>query len=65
MTGLCNWLHRPPVLLASNLQSASQQPEVIDATLKEECSAGQIFGPFDKPHFCTSGVGLVPKHNGG
>ena len=26
--------------LAQNLQSASQQPEVIDATLRDECEAG-------------------------
>jgi len=56
--------------LASNLESASQQPNVIDATLKEECEAGRILGPFDKPplpNFRTSGLGLVPKHhdNGG
>jgi len=54
--------------IASNLQSASQQPEVIDATLKDECSAGRILGPFDQPplpNFRTSGLGLVPKHDGG
>jgi len=54
--------------LASNLQSASQQSEVIDATLKEECSAGRILGPFDQPplsNFHTSGLGLVSKHDGG
>ena len=53
---------------ASNLQSAYQQPEVIDATLNEECSAGRILGPFDQPplpNFRTSGLGLVPKHDGG
>jgi len=53
---------------ASNLQSASQQPEVIDVTLKEYCSAGKILGPFDQPplsKFHTSGLGLVPKHDGG
>jgi len=54
--------------LASNLESAYQQPHVIDATLKDECEAGRILGPFDKPplpNFRTSGLGLVPKHDGG
>ena len=54
--------------LASNLQSAYQQPEVIDTTLKDECEAGRILGPFDEPplpNFRPSGLGLVPKHDGG
>ena len=54
--------------LALNLESAFQQPEVIDATLKEECEAGRVLGPFDQPplpNFRTSGLGLVPKHDGG
>ena len=54
--------------IALNLQSASQQPEVIDATLRDECEAGRILGPFDQPplpNFRTSGLGLVPKHDGG
>jgi len=54
--------------IADNLQSATQQPEVIDATLKEECEAGRILGPFalpPLPNFRTSGLGLVPKHDGG
>ena len=33
--------------LAPNLQSAFQQPEVIDETLRDDCEAGQILGPFD------------------
>ena len=54
--------------LANNLQSAFQQPTVIDTTLKEECEAGRILGPFQHPplpNFRTSGLGLVPKHDGG
>jgi len=54
--------------LAPNLQSASQQPDVIDATLSAKCEAGKILGPFDEPplpNFRTSGLGLVPKHDGG
>ena len=54
--------------LAPNLQPASQQPKAIDTTLRDECEAGQILGPFDHPplpNFRTSGLGLVPKHDGG
>ena len=54
--------------LAKNLPSAYQQPEVIDATLIKECEAGRILGPFPTPplsNFRTSGLGLVPKHDGG
>ena len=35
--------------------------------LKKNCEAGRIIGPFSTPplnNFCTSGLGLVPKHNG-
>ena len=54
--------------LAKNLVSASQQPEVIDTTLAKECELGRILGPFENPplpNFRTSGLGLVPKHDGG
>ena len=54
--------------LANNLLSAYQQPKVIDDTLKKECELGRILGPFESPplpNFRTSGLGLVPKHDGG
>ena len=54
--------------LAKNLPTAYQQPNVIDATLQRECEAGRIFGPFTSPtfpNFRTSGLRLMPKHNGG
>ena len=54
--------------LAKKLPSAFQQPSVIDATLQKECEAGRILGPFPTPplpNFRTSGLGLVPKHDGG
>ena len=54
--------------LATNLPSAFQQPNVIDAALEKECKARRILGPFQVPslqNFCTSGLGLVPKHDGG
>ena len=54
--------------LAKNLVSASQQPEVIDATLAQEYELRRILGSFENPplpNFRTSGLGLVPKHDGG
>ena len=54
--------------LAKNLPSAYQQPEVIDTTLKKECDTGQLLSPFPSPplpNFCTSGLSLIPKHDGG
>ena len=53
---------------ANNLLSAHQQTTVIDATLQKECAVGRILGPFQTPplpNFHTSGLGLVPKHDGG
>ena len=53
---------------AKNLPSAFQQPNVINAALEKECAAGRILGPFPNPplqNFRTSGLGLVPKHDGG
>ena len=54
--------------LANNLTSAYQQPGVIDAILTRECEVGRILGPFQippLPNFRTSGLGVVPKHDGG
>ena len=51
-----------------NLQSASSQPSILDDTLATECSLNRILGPFDfppLPNFRSSGLGLVPKHDGG
>ena len=53
---------------ANNLASASWQPKVIDSALQKECEAGRILGPFQSPplpNFRSSGLGLVPKHDGG
>ena len=53
---------------ANNLASALRQPEVIDLALQKECEAGRILGPFQSlplPNFRSSGLGLVPKHDGG
>ena len=54
--------------LANNLVFVNQQPEVIDVTLEKECEVGRILGPFESApltNFQTSGLGLVPKHDGG
>ena len=51
-----------------NLNSAYQHPAILDATIAEECKLGRFLGPFDKPplsSFRSSGLGLVPKHDGG
>ena len=53
---------------SNNLASASQQPDILDANITAECQAGRILGPFRTPplpNFHCSGLGLVPKHNGG
>ena len=55
-------------LTASHLPSAFQQPAVIDSTLEKEIAANRIIGPFTKfpmPNFRCSGMGVVPKHDGG
>ena len=53
---------------ANLAKNAYQQPEVIETVLKKECEAGQTLGPFSTlplSNFRTSGLGLVPKHDGG
>ena len=54
--------------VSNNLTSASQQPDILEANITTECQAGHILGPFDTPplpNFHCSGLGLVPKHDGG
>jgi len=51
----------------NNLYSAYQQPTILDTTIAEECKAEQVLGPFEEPplsSFHSSGLGLVPKHDG-
>ena len=53
---------------SQNLHSAYQHPAILDATIAEECKLGRFLGPLDKPplpSFRSSGLGLVPKHDGG
>ena len=50
------------------MASVSQEPDVLNTSLHRECKAGRILGPFASPslpNFRTSGLGLVPKHDGG
>ena len=53
---------------AHNLQSVFSHPSVLDNALVVECSLNRILGSFDSPplpNFRCSGLGLVPKHDGG
>ena len=52
---------------APNLPSAYEHPDVIDAYIHTECSAGRMAGPFPRPPslpFHCSGLGTVPKQDG-
>ena len=54
-------------LRSRNLSSAHAHPDVVDAELEKEITAGRIIGPFAEPplhNLCTSGVGVVPKKDG-
>ena len=49
---------------ATNLLSALDNPEVVDAKLNKECEGGRLAGPFHKPPFHpirVSPLGVVPK----
>ena len=53
---------------SSNLPSSFQNPSILDANITEECNMGRMLGPFQTPplpNFRCSGLGLVPKHDGG
>ena len=53
---------------ARNLQSAFAHPSILDDALANECANNRILGPFDSPplpNLRCSGLGLVPKHDGG
>ena len=56
------------VHVSNNITSVSQQPDILDANITTECHIGHILGPFHTPplqNFHFSGLGLIPKHNGG
>ena len=53
---------------SNNLPSSFQHPSTLDANIIAECDKGHILGPFKTPpllNFRCSGLGLVPKHDGG
>ena len=53
---------------AHNLQSAFAHPSIINDALAVECLNNRIIGPFDSPplpNLRCSGLGIVPKHDGG
>ena len=55
-----------PVSASSNMQSASQKPEVIDSYLKKEVELGRVVGPLEGsefPEVHVSRFGLVPKNH--
>ena len=46
----------------------SSNPSILDDALVNECVNNHILGPFDSlplPNLWCSGLGLVPKHDGG
>ena len=53
---------------SNNLPSSFQHPSILDANIATECNLGRMLGPFQippLPNFRCSGLGLVPKHDGG
>ena len=53
---------------ATNLLSAIQNPEAVDAKIDKELAAHRLAGPFSSPpfpHFRISPLGLVPKKTEG
>ena len=66
----CNIGYNGPELdrISSNRHSAYHQPIILDTAIANECQVGRILGPFTHPplpHFRSSGLGLVPKHDSG
>ena len=52
----------------SNMQTATQRPEVIRTYLAEECSEGRVLGPLDPiqyPFVHTNRFGVIPKGSSG
>ncbi len=55
---------RDKMIISPNLTTAEDNPEVIEAYLKEEVQLGRMAGPFDQPpipNFRSSPLGAVPK----
>ena len=58
---------QPLKLTKQNMLSARQHPQVIEKYLKEECSLGQLQGPFRpeqlSPQVHLSRIGVIPKRH--
>ena len=55
-------------MMAPNLLSAHQHPEVVDQYIEKELSSGRLAGPFPSspfPYFRVSPLGVVPKKSPG
>ena len=55
-------------MLANNLQSALKHCNVIDEALQKEVANNRMAGPYKSPPYHNlrcSGVGVVPKKDGG
>ena len=55
-------------MMAPNLLSAHQHPEVVDQYIEKELSSGRLVGPFPSspfPYFRVSPLGVVPKKSPG
>ena len=67
--GRYNWFARTSKsLLAPNLRTAEDQPEVLSAKLDKEWSARRIVGPFSShpfANFVSSPLGIIPKETPG
>ena len=54
--------------VSRNLQSANENPEVVDVYLRDEIGKGRIMGPFESPpfeNFQCQPIGIVPKKTPG
>ena len=51
--------------IARHLPSAHAHPDIITDALAKECLAGRLAGPYDTPPLPCSGLGVVPKKDGG
>ena len=55
-------------MMAPNLLSAHQHPEVVDQYIEKELSSGRLAGPFPSspfPYFRVSPLGVVPEKSPG
>ena len=70
LTHGCNVGYKGPQFSHTHphLPSAHLMPQVIDESLRRECDAGRLAGPYTDnplPNLRCSGLGVVPKRGGG